>query len=80
MNELEFNRINSEKISNLLCGQGALTYNETIDEELDRQQKILSATNYLEGLGIKVRTEYGYYRNTYDLLRDLGEYLSKTNT
>ena len=80
MNELEFNRINSEKINNLLCGQGALTYNETIDEELDRQQKILSATNYLEGLGIKVRTEYGYYRNTYDLLRDLGEYLSKTNT
>lgn len=79
MNELDFNRINSEKISSLLCGQGTLTYNEAMNEELDRQQKVSSAVNYLEGLGIKVRTEYGYYRNTYDVLRDLGEYLSKNN-
>ena len=80
MNELEFNRINSEKTSSLLCGQGTITYNETINEELDRQQKVSLALNYLEGLGIKVRTEYGYYRNMYDVLRDLGEYLSKNDT
>lgn len=80
MNELEFNRINTEKLSSLLCGQGTLTYNETMNEELDRQQKVSSAVNYLEGLGIKVRTEYGYYRPTYDVLKDLGEYLSKGNT
>ena len=79
MNELEFNNINAEKLSNLLCGQGTLTYNETMNDEIDRQQKVSSAVNYLEGLGIKVRTEYGYYRNTYDVLRDLGEYLSKNN-
>lgn len=79
MNELEFNQINTEKLSSLLCGQGTLTYSETADNEIDRQRKVLSAVNYLESLGIKVRTEYGYYRNTYDILRDLGEYLSKNN-
>ena len=67
-------------MSSLLCGQGTITYNETINEELDRQQKVSLALNYLEGLGIKVRTEYGYYRNMYDVLRDLGEYLSKNDT
>lgn len=79
MNELEFNRINTEKLSSLLCGQGTLTYNETMNDEIDRQQKVSLAVNYLEGLGIKVRTEYGYYRSTYDVLRDLGEYISKNN-
>lgn len=49
------------------------------DEYEEEDKTLQSAVNYLEDFGIKVQTEYGYYRNTYDILRDLGEYLSKNN-
>lgn len=56
----------------------ALASSKTFEEELDEQRKVALAEGYLEGLGIKVKTDmYGYYRHAYDILRDLGEYLSK---
>lgn len=55
-----------------------LVYNKTFEEEMEEQRKVSIAEGYLEGLGVKVKTDmYGYYRNTYDILLDLGEYLSK---
>lgn len=57
-----------------------LIYNKTFEEEMEEKQKVAIAEGYLEGLGIKVKTDmYDYYRNTYDILLDLGEYLSKKN-
>lgn len=56
----------------------SLTYSITPEEEFEEQRKVSLAENYLESLGIKVRTDmYGYYRHTYDILFDLGEYLDK---
>ena len=53
-----------------------LVYNKTFEEEMEEKRKVSIAEGYLEGLGVKVRTDmYGYYRNTYDILLDLGEYL-----
>ena len=57
--------------------QTPLESSKTPEDEYNDQQKISLAENYLESLGIKVRTDmYGFYRNTYDILKDLGEYLS----
>lgn len=60
---------------------GDLVYSKTSEEEMEEQRKASIAESYLESLGVKVRTDmYGYYRHTYDILLDLGEYLSKKNT
>lgn len=58
----------------------SLSYSKTPEEEFEEQRKVLLAETYLESLGIKVRTDmYGYYRHTYNILLDLGNYLSKNN-
>lgn len=80
MNELEFNQINAEKLSSLLCGTGSLVYNKTFEEEMNEQRQVSLAESYLRSLGIEVKTDYGYYRNTYDVLKDLGKYWSEHNT
>ena len=56
-----------------------LAYSKTHEEVREEQLMIATAECYLESLGIKVKTEYGYYRNTWDILKDFGEYLSKNN-
>ena len=57
---------------------GELVYSKTFEEEMEEKRKVAIAEGYLEGLGVKVKTDmYDYYRNTYDILLDLGEYLSK---
>lgn len=59
----------------------SLVYSKSFEEEIEEKRKVLIAEAYLESLGVKVKTdEYGYYRNTYNILLDLGEYLSKTDT
>lgn len=65
---------------NFKLNLGELVYSKTSEEEMEEQRKVSLAESYLEGLGIKVKTDYGYYRNTYDILMDLGEYWSKNNT
>ena len=53
---------------------------KTFEEELEEQQNVMRAEIYLENLGIKVKTDmYGFYRNTYEILKDFGAYLSKNN-
>ncbi len=89
MNEQTFNQINLEKLANITSYEAAnekynldsaITYSKTFEEEMEEQRKASIAEGYLEGLGIKVRTDmYGYYRHTYDILLDLGKYLSKNN-
>jgi hypothetical protein len=49
------------------------------EEDLREQELVNTAEGYLENLGIKIKTDYGYYRYTYDILKDLGEYLTENN-
>ena len=56
---------------------GDLKYSKTFEEEVDELRKINLVISHLENLGVKVKTEYGYYRSSYDILKDLGEYLDK---
>lgn len=57
-----------------------LVYNKTFEEEMEEKRKIELAISYLEGLGVEVVSEYGHYRNIYNVLKDLGECLDKNNT
>ena len=59
--------------------QTELAYTKTYEEEREEQLIVATAECYLESLGIKTKIEYGYYRNTYDILKDLGSYLIKNN-
>lgn len=56
-----------------------LEYTKTPEEEREEQLMAATARCYLESLGIKVSTEYGYYRDTYYILKDFSEWLSKNN-
>ena len=57
----------------------SLAYNKTFEEEMEEQRKIELAISHLEGLGVEVKSEYGFYRNIYNVLKDLGECLDKNN-
>ncbi len=52
-----------------------LEYTKTYEEEQEEQSKVATAEYYLKRFGVETKTDYGYYRNTYDILKDLGEYL-----
>lgn len=56
-----------------------LVYNKTFEEEMEERRKIELAISHLEGLGVEVVSEYGFYRNIYNVLKDLGEYLDEKN-
>lgn len=56
-----------------------LVYNKTFEEEMEEQRKLNLAISHLEGLGVEVVSEYGFYRNIYNVLKDLGECLDKKN-
>jgi hypothetical protein len=58
---------------------GDLVYSKTFEEEMEEKRKIELAISHLEGLGVEVKSEYGYYRNIYNVLKDLGECLDKNN-
>lgn len=55
----------------------SLEYNKTFEEEMEEQRKMNLAISHLEGLGVEVVSEYGFYRNIYNVLKDLGECLDK---
>lgn len=42
------------------------------------EMNVEKATDFLKKLGIQVKTEYGNYRPTYDVLRDIGDAMSRT--
>ena len=56
---------------------GELAYSKTFEEEMEEKRKIELAISHLEGLGVEVVSEYGFYRNIYNVLKDLGECLDK---
>lgn len=56
---------------------GDLVYNKTFEEEMEEQRKIKLAISHIENFGVKVVSEYGFYRNIYNILKDLGECLDK---
>lgn len=59
---------------------GDLAYSKTFEEEMEEERKIALAISHLERLGVEVVSEYGIYRNIYNVLKDLGECLDKNNT
>lgn len=54
-----------------------LSYNKTFEEEMEEKRKLELAITHLEGLGVEVVSEYGFYRHIYNVLKDLGECLDK---
>ena len=56
-----------------------LEYSKTPEQEREEQELVAIAESYLESLGIQIKTEYGFYRNTSDIFKDFGEWLSKNN-
>ena len=56
-----------------------LEYSKTPEEEQKEKEFVVAAECWLEGKGIEIKTNYGYYRNTYDILKDLGNYLINNN-
>ena len=58
----------------------SLTYNKSFKDVMEEQLMVDTAEAWLESHGIKVKTDmYGYYRNTFDILKDFGEQLSKND-
>jgi hypothetical protein len=57
-----------------------LAYSKTPEEIFEENRMALIAEAYLKPLGVKVRTDYyNYYRDTYEILKDLGKYLTREN-
>jgi hypothetical protein len=52
-----------------------LEYTKTYEEEQKELEAVATSEYYLKRFGVETKTDYGYYRNTYDILKDLGEYL-----
>ena len=46
------------------------SYEEILEEESEIQKVVL----FLERYGIKVKSEYGYFRDTYDILKDISNH------
>ena len=44
------------------------------EEVLAEEANIQKVVDFLETHGIKVKTDYGYYRDTYDVLKDISEH------
>lgn len=66
--------VKTPTLGNLFDG---LEYNKTFEEEMEEKRKMNLAISHLEGLGVEVVSEYGFYRNIYNVLKDLGECLDK---
>lgn len=43
----------------------------------EEEMNVEKATDFLQKLGVRVKTEYGNYRPTYDVLRDIGDAMSR---
>ena len=56
-----------------------LVYSKTYEEEMEEKRKIKLAISHLEKLGVEVVSKYGYYRNIYNVLKDLGECLDRNS-
>ena len=50
-----------------------LINSKTFEEEINEAANVEAGIQYLEKLGITVKTNYGYFRNAYNIIHDLGE-------
>lgn len=55
---------------------GPLEYSKTHEEIMEEIRAIEAAINFLDSFGVEVKTEYGFYRSTYEILKDLGEHIT----
>ena len=46
----------------------------SFEEMLAEETNIQKVIDVLEECGVKIKTKYGYYRDTYDVLKDIGEH------
>lgn len=60
------------KKKNHICWGPPLEYSKTHEEMM----AIEAAINFLDSFGVVVKTEYGCYRSTYEILKDLGEHIT----
>lgn len=47
---------------------------KSFEEELAETTNIQKVVDFLEQHGIQIKTKYGYYRDTYDVLKDISEH------
>ena len=45
--------------------------------QLADETNVQKVVDFLEELGIQIKTEYGNYRPTYDVLKDIGDLMSR---
>lgn len=55
------------------------TKTKSYEEVLAEETNIQKVVDFLERLGIQVKTEFGYYRDTYDVLKDISEIMFGDN-
>lgn len=53
---------------------GELSTHKSLAEVLAEESDIKKVVDFLEKHGIKIRTDYGYYRYTYDILKDISKH------
>ena len=51
-----------------------MDYNEYLAQTLKKDDDIQKIEKFLEGYGIKVKTVFGDYRPTHDVLKDISEH------
>ena len=71
-NEEFYNKDPQKYMEHLLLGSIG-TDPEYFERELADEANVQRATDILEKIGIQVKTKYGNYRPTYDVLKDIGE-------
>lgn len=58
----------------------SLTYEKTYEEEMAEKKSVQLAEDFLRKLEITVKTNYGYYRDTYSILKDIGDAIIRSDT
>ena len=66
-------KVQDKNDDDIIIGTTPEYFTKLAEDEINVQK----ATDFLKKLGIKVKTEYGNYRPTYDVLRDIGDAMSR---
>lgn len=67
-------KVKKENNDDIIIGATPEYFERLAKDEVNVQK----ATDFLLKLGIRVKTEYGNYRPTYDVLKDIGDAMSRT--
>ena len=66
----KWNHVHSLKYDIVPIASTPRSFEEILAEETNIQKVI----DVLEECGVQIKTKYGYYRDTYDVLKDIGEH------